>query len=111
MNETLDGNKKLYICELGEFYGDNVRAGGAASDQAGHEHRHSQVEPQNSRWRKWSWESEHVYGGEEIIPAVFTDVRQTFTQKYIQPTTVGVGRGGGHTLFLQPQENISNLFT
>lgn len=84
-----------------EFYGDDVEAvttaEGAASGQAGRAHRHSQVEPENSRWRKWSWESESVYGGEEIIPAVFTDVRQTFTQKYIQPTTEGAGWGGRGT--------------
>lgn len=50
INATLDGKKTEHICELGEFYGDDVRAvikaEGAASDQAGREHRHGQVELQ-----------------------------------------------------------------
>lgn len=46
-----------------------------------------------SRWRKRSWESECVYGGKEIIPAVFMDLPQTFAQKYIQQTTEGAGLG------------------
>lgn len=35
-----------------------------------------------SRWRKWSWESECVYGEEEVIPAVFMELFQKVTQKY-----------------------------
>lgn len=45
-----------------------------------------------SRWRKWSWESECVYGEEEIIPAAF----QKVTQKYIE------GEGWGTYVIVAP---------